>query len=459
MPFYHHHCLFGSHHRQHRRRDSIQFISSRFMSSPSTFTFNYHRRSLSASSPSPSPIPKSLWRPASKRAHSSCNSPALPDSASSQTRNFDFWRTGKRLRRDVSVRTDDIAVYLRVTDYLVCFQPPSVTYTTGSSTPASTDSHSSGLSSSAPHTPLFAATPEDFLLFPSRSSHRETASKKSRRSSTNLVGIRDSHSDITEADATRLRSDAFWELRRSIAVSGEGLVKRMRDFEYSRSKSGIYKRARAVDRQRAKKRHSPSVPVTRSVRRSNSSESDEDDVQIYSGELCGLPVSRQKRASSLGPMDMDNDEMQSSPLSDYVDQASTHSSFSNDDADNLSCHSFNTTFPLDASHSTSSSPAYKYSPYTTAFSPPLFGPSFSSSAEAPRSNPTHQNPIFSSSQPASFASSQEDVSLTSSASQTEKAIAALSLAIANGAAGLGDYDALRDIPSVMIDSQVGELWH
>jgi hypothetical protein len=160
-------------------------------------------------------------------------------------------------------------------------------------------------------------------------------------------------------------------------------------------------------------------------------------------------------------MDMDNDEMQSSPFSDYVDQASTRSSFSNDDADNLSCRSFNTTFPPDALHSTSSSPAYKYSAYTTAFSPPLSGPSFSSPAEAPRFNPTHQNAVFPSSHPASasFDSSQEDVSLTSSASRTEKAIAALSLAIANGAAGLGDYDTLRDIPSVMIDSQVGELWH
>lgn len=336
-----------------------------------------------------------------------------------------------------------------------------MTYTTGSSTPASTDSHSSGLSSSAPHTPLFATTPEDFLLFPGRSSPRETVSEKS--SSTNLVGIRDSHSDISEADATRLRSDAFWELRRSIAVSGEGLVKRMRDFEHSRSKSGIYKRARTVDRQRTKKRHSPSVPVTRSVRRSNSSDSDEDDIQIYSGELCGLPISRQKRASSLGPVDMDDDEMQSSPLLEYVDQASTRSSSSNDDADNLSRRSFNSTFPPDALHSTSSSPAYKYSAYTTAFSPPLSGPSFSSPArsfEAPRSSPM-QNSIFLSSHPvaASFASSQEDVSLNSSASRTEKAIAALSLAIANGAAGLGDYDALRDIPSVMIDSQVGELWH
>ncbi|KAG2159578.1 uncharacterized protein EDB93DRAFT_555 [Suillus bovinus] len=409
------------------------------MSSPSTF--NYHRRSLSASSPSPSPVPKTLWRPASKRVRSSCNSPALPDSASPQTRNFDFWRTGKRLRRDIS--------------------PPSVTHTTGSSTPASTDSHSSGVSSSPPHTPLFAATPEEFHLFPSRSSHRETVSEKS--SSTNLVGIRCSHSDISEADATRLRSNAFWELRRSIAVSGEGLVKRMRDFEHSRSKSGIYKRARTVDRQRAKKRHSPSVPVTRCVRRPNSSESDEDDIQIYSGELCGLPVSRQKRASSLGSMDLDDDEIQSSPLSEYMDHASTRSSSSNDDADDLSRRSFNSTFHPDALHSTSSSPAYKYSAYTTAFSPPLSGPSSSSPAcsfDAPRSSPI-QNSISRSSHPiaASSASSQEDVTLTSSASRTEKAIAALSLAIANGAAGLGDYDALRDIPSVMIDSQVGELWH
>jgi hypothetical protein len=335
-----------------------------------------------------------------------------------------------------------------------------VTHTTGSSTPASTDSHSSGLSSSAPHTPLFAATPEDFLLFPSRSDYRETASEKSRRGSMNSVGIRDSHSDISEADATRLRSDAFWELRRSIAVSGEGLVKRMRDFERSRSKLDIYRRARVADRQRAKKRHSPSAPVTR---KSNSSESDEDDVHIYSGELCGLPISRQKRASSLGSMNLDNDEMESSLFSEYVNQASTRSSFSNDDADNLSCRSFNTTFPPNSLHSTSSSPAYKYS-HTMTFSPPLSGPSFSSPArsfEAPRSSPTHQNSKFLSSHPtaASFASSEEDVSLTSSASRTEKAIAALSLAIANGAAGLGDYDALRDIPSVMIDSQVGELWH
>lgn len=277
----------------------------------------------------------------------------------------------------------------------------------------------------------------------------------------NFVGIRDSHSDISEADATRLRSDAFWELRRSITVSGESLVKRMRDFEHSRSKSGIYKRARTIDRQRAKKRHSPSVPVTRSVRRSNSSESDEDDVQIYFGELAGLPVSRQKRASSLGSMNL---EIQSRSFSEYADQASTCSSFFNDDADDPSRLSFTTTFPPDSLHSTSSSPAYKYSASTMAFNPPLSGPSFSSpahSVEAPRSSPTHQNSLFIPSHPTatSFASSQEDVSLTSPASRTEKAIAALSLAIANGAAGLSDYNALRDVPSVMIDSQVGELWH
>jgi len=48
-----------------------------------------------------------------------------------------------------------------------------------------------------------------------------------------------------------------------------------------------------------------------------------------------------------------------------------------------------------------------------------------------------------------------------SSTRSEKAIAALSLAIANGAGGLNDYAALRgmEAPSIIEDSQVGELWH
>ncbi|OAX44754.1 hypothetical protein K503DRAFT_764656 [Rhizopogon vinicolor AM-OR11-026] len=412
------------------------------MSSP--LIFNYRRRSHSASSPSPSPVPKPLWRPASKRARSShCNSPAITDSPSSQSRNVDFWRTGKRLRRDVS--------------------PSSMTYATGSSTPASTDSRSSGLSSSAPHTPLFATTPADFLLFPSCESHRETTSNKSRNKSTNPFDFRVVQSDFSDPDATRLRSDAFWELHRSIAENGEGLVKRMRDFEDSRSKSGIYNRARALQRRRAKQRHTPSVPVTRSIRRSSSSESHEEDVQIYSGELSGLPISRQKRASSLGLMDTENNEMRgasTSSLSECADHVSVHTSISNNDTDDLSRHSFNTTFPSDALHSTSSSPAYKYSAYTTASSSSS-GPSINSSFNALFPSSTDRNSIFWASSSHSTPSTQETPSLTSSASRTEKAIAALSLAIANGAGGLDDYEAARDLDSspAMADSQAGELWH
>lgn len=243
----------------------------------------------------------------------------------------------------------------------------------------------------------------------------------------------------------------------------------MRDFEDSRSKSGIYNRARALQRRRAKKRHTPSAPATRSVRRSSSSESDEEDVQIFSGELCGLPISRQKRASSLGPMDTDNDEMRgalTSSFSECADQASIHTSNSNDDIDHLSRRSFNTTFPSNALHSTSSSPAYKYSPYTTAFTS-ASGPSINSpsSFDALFSNSTNRNSTFgapsSHSTATSLASSQETPSLTSSASRTEKAIAALSLAIANGAGGLGDYEAVRELDSspAALDSQAGELWH
>jgi hypothetical protein len=47
-----------------------------------------------------------------------------------------------------------------------------------------------------------------------------------------------------------------------------------------------------------------------------------------------------------------------------------------------------------------------------------------------------------------------------STSSAEKAIAAITLAMANGAGGLGDYEAVRALNVSSADeSQVGELWH
>jgi hypothetical protein len=162
-------------------------------------------------------------------------------------------------------------------------------------------------------------------------------------------------------------------------------------------------------------------------------------------------------------MDTQNDEMRgtsTSPLSECADHASIHASISNDDTDDLSRHSFNTTFPSDALHSTSSSPAYTHSTYTTAFSS-ASGPSFNSSFNALFPSSTDRNSTFWTPSSHSNSSSQESPSLTSSASRTEKAIAALSLAIANGAGSMGDYEAARDLDSSppMADSQAGELWH
>jgi hypothetical protein len=160
-------------------------------------------------------------------------------------------------------------------------------------------------------------------------------------------------------------------------------------------------------------------------------------------------------------MDMDNDEIRGESFSEYADQASIRTSTSNDDADHFLHHSFNTTFPSDALHSTSTStsPAYKYSAYTTA-SNPASGPSINSPAssfDALFPSPTHGNSNFGAS---SSHSSQGTPSLTSS--RSEKAIAALSLAIANGAGGLSDYEAVRGLDSfspAMADPQAGELWH
>ncbi|KAH7931141.1 hypothetical protein BV22DRAFT_1190864 [Leucogyrophana mollusca] len=425
------------------------------MSSP--FAFNYRRRSHSASSPSPSPAPKSTWRPATKRAHSSHrNSPSIPDHTLPHIWDADSWKRGKRPRRDIS---------------------PSLDYHTGSSSPTSAESRSSGSTSSAPHTPVFAATSAEFLLFPNRSKDCSNAIAHSRMRPHISAAHPDESDDVSEADLARLRSDAFWELRRSVAESGEGLIRRMREYEDSRSKAGIYSRARGIERRR-RKRYSPSVPITRAVRKVNSSDSDDDDIQIFSGEP-SAGISRQKRASSLGAMDLDSldDKRTAFRSSDGNDSSpsrdSTYSFAADDSMDNVAVG----ITPAEPAYSSPSSPAFTFSAYTGASTPAPSCTSLNASAFslAPLSlSPSHPglkttNNLSSAAalQPSSrfhFTSDTPNytVPISASATRTEKAIAALSLAMANGAGGLSDYEALRAFdhsPTFGDSSQAGELWH
>ncbi|KAF9240908.1 hypothetical protein BU15DRAFT_73765 [Melanogaster broomeanus] len=247
------------------------------------FSFNYRRRSHSAS-PSPSPAPASAWRP-HKRAHSSRReSPSVPGSPSSQPSNLDFWRTGKRPRRD--------------------FSPSRAT---GISTPSSSaDSRSDSSSSSAPHTPLFPASSAGFLIFPDRANE---GTQNPHSPSSFVSPVPDYASESCDSDVARLRSEAFWELQRSVQMNGEGFVKRMRELEDSRSRSVQHSRARGIERRR-RTRHSPSVPTTRATRKpclsDNNDDDDDDDVLILSSDLSSsgsIFHSRQKRSSSLGAMD------------------------------------------------------------------------------------------------------------------------------------------------------------
>ncbi|KAH7883718.1 hypothetical protein F5I97DRAFT_1581079 [Phlebopus sp. FC_14] len=400
-----------------------------------SFTFNYRRRSHSASSPSPSPAPPSAWQPTQKRAHSSHrDSPGFLESSSSQISNVDIWRTGKRRRRDLS---------------------PS--RASGHLTPSSADSRSTRSASSAPHTPLFPFSPADFLLFPGRSAYKGNAGAQSRSPSSLASSLPDDYSESSESELARLRSEAFWELQRSVEESGEGLVKRMRDFEDSRSKTSQYSRPRGAQRRR-RKRHSPSVPTARIMRKRCVSDNDDEDVQILGVDAMSgsMFYPRQKRASSLGAMDIENDypsQEESNPSSIILSPVSSNASiFSTQSThrDLTYTSNQNPTTEPDTSFTLSSEstgPAY-----TDAFTPASFHSLFR--------RPSVQNDSLSAEEAAARSNALSPCLSSPPTSRTEKAIAALALAMTNGAGGLGDYAAVRNYQASCVeDPLAGELWH
>ncbi|KAN0100737.1 hypothetical protein V8E55_000721 [Tylopilus felleus] len=401
------------------------------MSLSSPYTLNCRRRSHSASSPSPSPAPTSSWRPAHKRAHSSHrDTPTLPDS---QRCHLDIWRTGKRPRWDIS--------------------PAQVTR---SSTPASADSHTTSSGSSAPHTPTFPASSAEF---PSHPLYRGPSSA--------VCLLPGDACESSESELARLRSEAFSELKRSVQENGEGFVKRMREFENSRSKSVQHPRARGIEKRR-KKRYSPSIPTTRTTWKSTVSE-DDDDVLILSTSSGTEPFHpRQKRSSSLGAMDDSDFQLHGetgssgrlSPISGIFHPwpFAHHASH---------VHSITTNPQTELSTSFSTSFDFAHPLHTNAFKSALShssSDSLASSADMFLSSSYTEDANYSSSSPMASPSQPPDHRLAGPvlppASSAEKAIAAITLAMANGAGSLGDYEAVRALNVSSADeSQVGELWH
>jgi hypothetical protein len=239
------------------------------------------------------------------------------------------------------------------------------------------------------------------------------------------------------AALSSLRSNAFGELHRTVTESGEGLIQRMRDYELSRSKSDVYLTvAKFPRRGRKQLSHGVLSQEPLSQRHQSINGEDDDEVQILLPQMTFPGSSRlKKRAVSLGPGDFLSPftgiERCSSPVS--------YPGFISNDEPHVSG---------------GRSPSIAYSFYSS-----------------PHQLPTTSTPALSHTLSNSTNSSLVSLALPppipynlhqpGPTSRSEKAIAALTLAMANGAGDLADYQPLLAIQTTAIldNSQVGEMWH
>ncbi|TFY53120.1 hypothetical protein EVJ58_g9628 [Rhodofomes roseus] len=256
---------------------------------------------------------------------------------------------------------------------------------------------------------------------------------------------------LSSAGELELRAHAFSELKRSVAESGEGQVQRLRDMENSRWRLSVDQRDRN-DPPRGP-RAQPGLPVLQNAEPATAWD-EEDDVEIVSSEpasgsahLHNRSSSCKKRAMSLNMMDMDIDVPDvDGPLSPALPSAEPSER----------CSSPFSAFTGPSVYSSEDDMSPVELDGATPYSEP----------NVPRltlSYTASSNPSVVSLSPSSFAeATPAKAGITDSATRSEKAIAALALAMANGACGLNDYSAIQHTEHTLDPSdgcQVGELWH
>ncbi|KAJ7275249.1 hypothetical protein B0H12DRAFT_1086398 [Mycena haematopus] len=276
--------------------------------------------------------------------------------------------------------------------------------------------HSSPLPT--PPTPAFAATSAEFCLFP-----KNRPADRKRRATHHADSSRDLefNTDAQIADLTRLRSDAFWQLQRSVEENGEGFVKSMRVYETRRSRSSVKEAQREAQR-RGRRRSPVNTPATQSTHEEESD--DNDDVQIFAGEPLYTSFANRgkQRAFSVGVV-------KENPHHNRSDRCSSPGA---------TCDSRSSIYLSDDD-------VFHFAAPETQVSPAL-SRTFSHSGNSS---------LISLDLPPPFAPKA-----ISASSRSEKAIAALTLAMANGAGGLDDYEALRSLHTFSPDNcEVGEMWH
>ena len=189
---------------------------------------------------------------------------------------------------------------------------------------------------------------------------------------------------------------------------------------------------------------------------------DEDDIFIV-GETSAVGIARspahKKRALSLSMMDVDLPEAHSSPFAGLGD--------SNPSSSPIGCLSGPSTYSSDDDDEGQvdmdtdlSSDIYS----TPALSHTYSGSANSSLVSLPLSlqaNESSNGMIPASASSATVVSGSARPTPPPTASRSEKAIAALTLAMANGAAGISDYEVLRMTEELgtLDESHAGELWN
>lgn len=345
-------------------------------------------------------------------------------------------------------------------------------------------------SSSIPPTPQLPSTSDAFQFRAAR--NVSTTQPREHATQSEL---------LPEPELSHIHSQAFSDLRRTVAETGEGFVQRMREFEEHRSRTGpsrtvfegweqcLTRNAGAFKRGRKRPSISPVRQETRSpTSKSRAADNDDSDVEILSASALGVPSewkSFKKRAVSLGGLDsldqgpvaypaFGGSEGSISPI-DVLSSCVSDVSSEDESDDELLMRSTDVhAHSLGHPRSSATTLTTPSSSFTGAFS----SSASSSLMSLPHAPPYPSNPPIvrqSSSASSSMCPSSprrnrsrrvrrhgSGSTPTPQSSRTERAVAALSLALANGAGSVSDYEALRIAQSALgledHHQDAGALW-
>ncbi|TBU35108.1 hypothetical protein BD311DRAFT_648774 [Dichomitus squalens] len=423
------------------------------MSSPTGRLSSHRRRSHSASSPIPRRQPDDVkWRISVKRSRpSSIRSPSYKDLAHDQPTekwDVDSWRRGKRARRNINAEGSS--------DEGSCSNGLS---SLDATSPTPHQSHAS-----SPNSYGFACTSAAFQFFPQKPKPRRRASGPGRARLSREASPRAEGDRISSDEARRLRASALSELHRSVAESGEGLVYRMRDWEQSHLKVPRVPGSpfeTEAPRRSWRPRPTSYYAVPQAATADTAQTEDEDDDVLIVGETSPVGIARspahKKRALSLSMMDVDlpeahtshspglgDSERSSSPLGRF----SGPSAYSSDDEGHAD---MDTDLSSDIFSTPALSHTYSASTNSSLVSLPL----------PHQANEGSNGIISASASSITIVPGNARPTPPPTASRSEKAIAALTLAMANGAAGISDYEVLRmtEELATLDESHAGELWN